>query len=531
VRWAHGVAFERAAWLAPVVSAIRSRSGVRFAGGALSVFVHLALLAVTLSMGVKAGDPSALPVLFVQDFSIRVPIRQPQRPQEQWSTPELESIDPPEPEILELVDRTGDPVDDESLDDLIIDTQPTNAQAAADSQPSFLEQDSATPTLASTAVALPPTRAVEIPPEQRARLLERIAQAAQTLADTPQTEIAWEEDGRRYHAVLKRQALASSMELERVVAEVKATDQGTRMHTQLWLSRLAFSQFGQIVDRWDPNVQLHDDEIVGRFHSNTSVNIRRSREAMPKFLDKVTIAARRQRLSGLRQHEKEMFQGGLQIAADDIPFPARAAPFVEVPHDPQAHVHRFTNDAHIVLYGDGSYTWQSRRTDTPLVQRYAPDAPVYLLGAKGVTLYVRGVVRGYVLVYSPERIVIEGNLTYADDPRANPNSADYLGLVADRSVEIARAHVTGRGDLRIDAAIFARRRFVVTDIDRPHRATLRIYGSLSAGTLSASEPRYATKIEFDPRFDRVRPPGFPSTNRYELERWDGTWLEASVDEL
>ena len=63
----------------------------------------------------------------------------------------------------------------------------------------------------------------------------------------------------------------------------------------------------------------------------------------------------------------------------------------------------------------------------------------------------------------------------------------------------------------------------MTGIDHPRSATLRIYGSLAAGTITATEPRYATKIDYDSRFERQRPPGFPSTNRYEVAAWDGQW--------
>jgi len=48
---------------------------------------------------------------------------------------------------------------------------------------------------------------------------------------------------------------------------------------------------------------------------------------------------------------------------------------------------------------------------------------------------------------------------------------------------------------------------------------------VACGTISATEPRYATKIDYDPRFERQRPPGFPSTNRYEVADWDGKWTE------
>jgi len=303
------------------------------------------------------------------------------------------------------------------------------------------------------------------------------------------------------------------------------------MQTQLWFSRLAFSQFSQVIDRWDPNVQLHDDEIVGRFHSNTSVFVGYSSRATPKFTGKVTTAARSLRFApGSRRRQGEMFQGGLETSAGRIDFPKQALPFVLAPPEQDAHVQRFEDDAHITLAHDGSYSWQSRRSDIVEHARYDVDRPLYLLAESKATLFVRGVVNGRVLVYSPRRIVIEGSITYADDPREG-DSDDYLGLVSDGNVEIARPYVTGRGDLRIDAAVFARREFVVTDFEHRRSATLWIYGSLSAGTISASEPRYATKIEFDPRFDVVRPPGFPATNRFELASWDRSWTASENESI
>ncbi len=55
---------------------------------------------------------------------------------------------------------------------------------------------------------------------------------------------------------------------------------------------------------------------------------------------------------------------------------------------------------------------------------------------------------------------------------------------------------------------------------------LYLYGSLSAGSISATEPRYHTKIQFDHRLEDLRPPGFPVTDQYEVESWDAVW---SVD--
>jgi hypothetical protein len=150
-----------------------------------------------------------------------------------------------------------------------------------------------------------------------------------------------------------------------------------------------------------------------------------------------------------------------------------------------------------------------------------------MVARRGVELRVSGTINGNVLVYSPERIRVDGNVVYAHNARLpqDPNEPqDYLGLASDQFIDIAGPDVTGPGDLEIDAAIYARRRFTVIEETTPGRgATLSIFGSLTAGTLSATEPRYATRLEFDSRFEHTRPPGFPMTNRYEVEQWDTRW--------
>jgi hypothetical protein len=138
-------------------------------------------------------------------------------------------------------------------------------------------------------------------------------------------------------------------------------------------------------------------------------------------------------------------------------------------------------------------------------------SPLTIVARRNATLFVQGVVRGKVLVYiSRADCRHRGSLTYASDPRSTPDADDYLGLASDRNIEI-------------DAAVFARRRFLVRNEGAGGKANLSIYGSLSAGSLSATEPRYATKIVFDKRFEHSRPPGFPLTNHYEIEAWDERW--------
>ena len=128
-----------------------------------------------------------------------------------------------------------------------------------------------------------------------------------------------------------------------------------------------------------------------------------------------------------------------------------------------------------------------------------------------------------MLIYSENDIIINDDLLYAQDPETS-HSDDFLGLVSAKDIEVAAPSVTGPGDLRIYAAVLARGSFRVPNLYTRQTGTLHIYGSLSAGSITATEPRYGTRIRFDPRFEKMRPPGFPMTNQYEIAEWDERWM-------
>jgi hypothetical protein len=222
----------------------------------------------------------------------------------------------------------------------------------------------------------------------------------------------------------------------------------------------------------------------------------------------------------------EIFQGGFEAGTGRINLPRHFIEFGANPAMSDARIHSFERSARIAFYSDGTYGWQPMESGAVETRRPVGSDPLLIVGGPDVELHVRGVVKGTVLIYSPERIWVDDDLTYATNPKLVPDAQDYTGLVSDRFVDIAGPETTGPGDLNIDAAIYARRDFTVRNeyAGGRTRATLRIYGSLTAGTLSATEPRYATRLEFDPRLERRRPPGFPMTNRYEVEHWDGQWV-------
>src|SRR5690606_2594021 len=251
------------------------------------------------------------------------------------------------------------------------------------------------------------------------------------------------------------------------------------VETEIELQRLAFSHFAQFVDRWDPNVQVHDDEIDGRFHSNSEIIVSSSRGVAPTFHGKVTTARDidTSRSTGFVRRS-EMFRGGLETRVGRIPLPPRFVPFETTPPADGDGVTTFAQDSRIVFYADGTFGFRPLDAPDADEQRRAlgGDQPAYLIAADKVELHVSGIVNGKVLVYSPDDIVIVGNLTYAADPR-RAGADDYLGLVSDAEVAIAPPDVTGPGDLTVHAAIYARSRFEVRGYRARGPATLALYGS------------------------------------------------------
>jgi hypothetical protein len=340
--------------------------------------------------------------------------------------------------------------------------------------------------------------------------------------------LTWRDGGQEYTAVLKRSSAADAMGMERLIVELTTERDGERFATELRMTRLAFSNFGQFVNRWDPDVGLNDDVIDGRFHSNTGLKINRTGRTTPVFGGKVTIAggdvvAMSEGFLSThptRLNKRKLFPAGLETHTRRIELPERATALETIAGPDNSQ--RFARNAALTFHDDGRVSWRELESGGAQASRALGGEPFYLLAEDDVELEVSGTVNGKVLVYTPGRIVVTGDLRYAADPRT-PYADDYLGLVAERTVEIAEPDVTGAGDLEIFASIYARQRFVVRDFNSRRSGTLIVHGSLTAGTLSASEPRFATRVEFDDRLTTMRAPGFPLSDRYELDSLSGEW--------
>ena len=367
---------------------------------------------------------------------------------------------------------------------------------------------------------------VVMPQPEQVMLTRNVQETVQKLLDTNMTatSTSWQQDGQQYSARVMRQPAADSTGLEQVIAEIVTSKDGKRMKTRLSLKRLAFSHFTQLVNNWDPKIMLHDDVIDGRFHSNSEISLSAMHGVKPRFFGKVTTAAQKVTFNSFNtRRNKDVFQGGFETRTDRVSLPKDMPDVTSGGEDLNRRA--FAEDTRIIFNADGSYAWRLANGEGSMQRSEPSELPQYLIAEKGAKLYVRGTVRGIFTVYSPSDIEIEDDLVYLKDPRQTVISRDFLALISGRDIKIAAGEITGPGDLTVHAALFARRRFFTESVDHTKPATMFIYGSLTAGTITETEPRYATKLDYDKRFEYLRPASFPMTRRYEVDSWDQDWKE------
>ncbi len=339
-------------------------------------------------------------------------------------------------------------------------------------------------------------------------------------------QVTWRHKNAMYTFTLRHKPSDSQEDFDELLVDITKEEQGLSLSTQLRMQRLAFSHFAKFVDYWDPNVAVHDDEFDGRFHSNTPFMISHSHGKTPRFRGKVTAPDYRfSRASSFAFMRKDsIFLGGLETGTKAIRMPKKIDILRAESNRPDSTFCLFEQETWITFHRDGTFSFHHRDGRNREKRRIPEGRLLTLYGTQKAPLRLRGVVCGKIMVYSQNKIIIEGDLIYKRHPELHRDADDYLGLVSEKDIEIAPPKITGPGDLRIHAAIYARRMFRVRHFYKKNDgACLYVYGSLTAGMISATEPRYGTRIRFDRRLQQRRPAYFPLTDRFEVKEWKKEW--------
>lgn len=142
-------------------------------------------------------------------------------------------------------------------------------------------------------------------------------------------------------------------------------------------------------------------------------------------------------------------------------------------------------------------------------------------------VHVKGELNGQVSIHTDHTIIIENDITYADDPLTNPNSDDILGLVADEDCLIAD-NPANWADVEIQATImvpngsFGAENFST----RPVSGVLYLTGSVvqdsrgPVGTFTHSVTHgFSKRYYYDPRLQSMAAPYYPTIRELHLVSW------------
>ncbi len=177
------------------------------------------------------------------------------------------------------------------------------------------------------------------------------------------------------------------------------------------------------------------------------------------------------------------------------------------------------------------------------------DAIVYIMNSNtgsastqaGSAYLTGGTVNGRLTIATESDIHIQGNITYASDPRVHSNSDDALGLIAESDVWV---DTSAPHNLEIDAAIMATGltsssgdgSFGVINYDDSsnpqlgYRGTLTIYGGVvqeirgAVGTFNSHTGQMSTgylkNYSYDSRFVNTPPPSYPViSSQVRFSQW------------
>lgn len=183
-------------------------------------------------------------------------------------------------------------------------------------------------------------------------------------------------------------------------------------------------------------------------------------------------------------------------------------------------------DTAVTLLADGTMRVTNARQG--MRNRVMPLPANGVLYVDGGSVTLQGTLKGQLTIGTSGDVRVVNSVTYASDPRLNPQSKDLLGIVAGQNVTVAQE---APNNVTIDASIMAlNRSFGVENWwGRPPKGTLSVYGGViqaNRGVVGSFNGNTGTKLSgytkdyrYDPRLRSTSPPFFPTTGDYSTLVW------------
>ncbi|MFQ5822671.1 MAG: hypothetical protein ACE5JB_01295 [bacterium] len=274
----------------------------------------------------------------------------------------------------------------------------------------------------------------------------------------------------------------------------------------------AYSYYYYFVNNWPLSLKYNTgDTLLGPIHANSKIKIKGD----PVFIARVS--SNQGTYLPAEASPDPKFYGGAEFGTQIIPMPD----LTPITNAGLSGGDVYTDKLWLTFFTDGTYQCSTSVVNT--IKSISSHNGI-IMTTSNQYIHVKGVVNGQVTVLSDRDIFIDDDIVYADDPRVNSNSDDYLGLIAAHRVNVVD-NVANSSNVEIHAAILAHHDELNVEnynIGSP-RGTLTIlgsiiqndalpYGTYHEGTL---ETGYEGNHICDIRLIDKTPPYFPRLNRVE----------------
>jgi hypothetical protein len=266
------------------------------------------------------------------------------------------------------------------------------------------------------------------------------------------------------------------------------------------------------------------DDIHGPVHTNDQLHIYGS----PIFYDEVATAASSiDYYHGGPPQDNPDFRDGITLDASIIPLPANTDMLLnEANHADGLKLAGNPVKLDFLVDGSGNPSIQVKIGGSTSILSYPANGVIYVNGSAEI----EGTIRGQLTVGCDGDIRVVDNIVYYTDPRNDPTSTDFFGIVSERNVIVADNTANrDSADETIMAAIMAlNTSWTVQNYNYGSpRGKLIVFGGViqnkrgPVGTFNSygTSTGYEKDYTFDERLLDNPPPAFPTTGQVEKVSW------------
>jgi hypothetical protein len=274
------------------------------------------------------------------------------------------------------------------------------------------------------------------------------------------------------------------------------------------------------------------DTIWGPFHCNNTLNVAYFNGGSPVFMQRATS------LNGIWNYNgaHPVFKGGYDSGVNvELPGNFNAlktaastgGKWLQMAGNQPVFI-EFLANGDVKWRIDGNTDWTGGGWTTEPLTSFAPNGAVWV---QENNLHIKGVLNGRVTVGAKKTVWIDGDLTYAADPRAG-YSDDLLGLCADEKLYISDvpANRGPNNQFTLMGSIFSRTDGLWAENynSRPVEGKMTTVGGQISkvggytGTFSGTTITHGFTpggTYYDDRLLNDAPPFFPTTGNFEVVSW------------